>query len=87
MDKIEEAQRMLKELERRCTDNRNGWLTSVRSKLFGHSSTSEGSTAEGNRIGHTKCSHLVREIEAQIILADTFLSSAILTFLTQDITG
>lgn len=82
MDKIEEAQRMLKELERRCTDNGSGWINSVRSKLFGHSNTSGG-----NRIGNTKCSPLVREIEAQIILADTFLSSAILTFLTQDITG
>lgn len=85
MDKIEEAQRMLKELERRCTDNGSGWLNSVRSKLFGHSNAS--GFGEGSRIGSTKCSPLVREIEAQIILADTFLSSAILTFLTQDITG
>lgn len=85
MDKIEEAQRILKELERRCTDNGSSWLNSVRSKLFGHSNTSE--MAEGSRIGNTNCSPLVREIEAQIILADTFLSSAILTFLTQDITG
>lgn len=85
MDKIEEAQRMLKELERRCTDNGSGWLNSVRSRFFGHSSTSE--LGAGSRIGNPKCSPLVQEIEAQIILADTFLSSAILTFLTQDITG
>lgn len=82
MDKIEEAQRMLKELERRCTDSGSGWLDSVRSKLFGHANTYDSS-----RIGSTQCSSLVQEIETQIILADTFLSSAILTFLTQDITG
>lgn len=72
MDKIEEAQTMLRELERRCNTN-IGWLTAFRTKLFGNNRSTR--------------KPLAQLLEEQIIMADTILSSAILTFLTQDITG
>lgn len=74
MDKIEEAQSMLRELERRCNTN-IGWLTAFRTRIFGF-----------NNLNNSKKS-LAQLLEEQIIMADTILSSAILTFLTQDITG
>lgn len=84
MDKIDAAQLLLKELERRCTGSGStGWLSSVRSRFFSGTPTSlpksQYSTDQQNA--------QARHIEEQIILADTFLSTAILTFLTQDITG
>lgn len=79
MDKIEAAQLLLKELERRCTySGSTGWLSSVRSRLFSGTPTTPKTSSSNAQ---------ARLIEEQIILADTFLSTAILTFLTQDITG
>lgn len=80
MDKIEEAQSMLRELERRCNTN-IGWLTAFRTRIFGNISNNNI-----NRSNNTKKT-LAQLLEEQIIMADTILSSAILTFLTQDITG
>lgn len=84
MDKIEAAQTLLKELERRCAGTGStGWLSSVRVRIFGASSPTTTTTPTTGPQPNPQ----VRHIEEQIILADTFLSTAILTFLTQDITG
>lgn len=71
------AKIMLKDLEQRCTANANsGWLNSLRTMVFG-----------GGGGQSAKSTTLVQRLEEQIILADTQLCSAILTFLTQDISG
>lgn len=71
-NKIEESQVLLKSLERKCAVD-VGWLKSVRSKFFGYNEVPTKSLPE--------------LLEEQIILADTQLCSAILTFLTQDLRG
>lgn len=75
LEKMQTAKMMLKDLEQRCTANANsGWLTSLRTMVFGGGQS-------------TPSTSLVQRLEEQIILADTQLCSAILTFLTQDISG
>lgn len=71
-NKIEESQILLKSLEKKCAGD-VGWLKSVRSKFFGQNDEPIKSLPE--------------LLEEQIILADTQLCSAILTFLTQDFGG
>lgn len=71
-NKIEESQVLLKSLEKKCAVD-VGWLKSVRSKFFGQNEVPIKSLPE--------------LLEEQIILADTQLCSAILTFLTQDFQG
>lgn len=61
----------MRDLEKHCT-NDNGWLKSVRVKLFG-----------SNQPAKT----LAESLEEQIILADSQLCTSILTGLTQDIGG
>lgn len=63
---------MLKELERRCVTDVS-WLKSFKSMIFGSSDSADKS--------------LTSQLEEQIILADIQLCSAILTFLTQDLSG
>jgi len=62
---------MLKELEKRCTYE-YGFLKSVKTRIFGTSAPIKP---------------LQTILEEQIILADSQLCSAILTFLTNDISG
>lgn len=71
-NKIEESQVLLKNLEKKCAVD-VGWLKSVRTKFFGQNDIPTKSLPE--------------LLEEQIILADTQLCSAILTFLTQDFGG
>lgn len=114
MDRIEQAQRLLKDLERRCqasagasassaatpdavapttpsTPSAGGWFSSMRARLFGAAATTPQSSTPTPPHAHyafgAASAEQMRQIEEQIILADAFLSSAILTFLTQDITG
>ena len=70
-NKIEEAQKLLRDLEKHCTTD-NGWLKSMRVKLFGSSQPAKT---------------LAESLEEQIILADSQLCTSILTGLTQDIGG
>lgn len=72
MEKIERAQQVLQSVEQRCGGAQNGWFHSVKSIFFGSSDAPKS---------------LAMRLETQIILADTQLCSAILTFLTQDLSG
>jgi hypothetical protein len=71
IDLMNEAQLMLKHLERRCAGD-VGWLKTMRTKLFGNSDPDRP---------------LAEQLEEQIILADTQLCLAILVSLSQDIGG
>lgn len=90
MDKIDEAQKVLKKLEKRCTvnaasldlHNSFNWLSNVRYRIFGN--------VTGIIVPDTSNEPLkssAQLLEEQIILADTYMSMAILTFLTQDFAG
>ncbi|XP_058822433.1 tetratricopeptide repeat protein 39C-like [Topomyia yanbarensis] len=70
-DKMNEAQTMLRELEKKCAVD-IGWLRTVRTKLFG---------------SYEPQKSLAETLEEQIILADTQLCLAILVSLSQDIGG
>lgn len=70
-NKIEEAQRLLRDLEKHCTTD-SGWLKTMRVKLFG---------------SNQPVKTLAESLEEQIILADSQLCISILTGLTQDIGG
>uniref|UniRef100_A0A1B0CNJ2 Tetratricopeptide repeat protein 39c n=1 Tax=Lutzomyia longipalpis TaxID=7200 RepID=A0A1B0CNJ2_LUTLO len=72
MEKIERAQQVLQSVEQRCGGAQNGWFHSVKSIFFGSNDAPKS---------------LAMRLETQIILADTQLCSAILTFLTQDLSG
>lgn len=101
MDKIEKAQTILKLLEKRCTAstalgphssmlvnnrfavNSFNWLSNVRYKIFGNVASLNVDAEKIAAMPKTPA----QLIEEQIILADVYMSLAILTFLTQDITG
>ncbi|XP_058445774.1 tetratricopeptide repeat protein 39C-like isoform X2 [Malaya genurostris] len=70
-DKMNEAQTMLRELEKKCAVD-IGWLRTMRTKLFG---------------SYEPQKSLTETLEEQIILADTQLCLAILVSLSQDISG
>lgn len=112
-DKIDEAQQLLKLLEKRCTsftttnttinphsssscssnnsrqlavpaNSSFNWLTNVRYKIFGNvAGVNVNETCYAN-VGTKSTAQLLEE---QIILGDVYMSMAILTFLTQDISG
>lgn len=63
------------------------WLTSVRHKIFGNVTTVVGDGTKILSVGTPTPKTFAQIIEEQIILADAYMSMAILTFLTQDITG
>ncbi|KAK4874861.1 hypothetical protein RN001_014221 [Aquatica leii] len=69
-DKLNLALIALKETERRCYAD-NGWLKTVKSKVFGIES----------------CLSVAENLENQIIIADTQVCMAILIFLQQDVSG
>lgn len=71
MEKIEIAQDMLRDLEKRCTPT-TGWIQTLRTRIFGQDSTLKPT---GDML------------EEKIIIADALMCSAILTLLTQDIGG
>ncbi|XP_076270599.1 tetratricopeptide repeat protein 39C-like isoform X1 [Rhynchophorus ferrugineus] len=71
-EKLAKAISVLKEVEKRCT-NQNGWLKSISQKVFGGSNDNTQTLTE--------------QLETQIILADSQVCLAILTFLQQDISG
>lgn len=73
-EKLTKALASLREVEQRCTSE-DGWLKTVKNKVFGESST--------GRISKT----YAEQLETQIILADSQVCIATLTFLQQDITG
>lgn len=101
MDKIDKAQTILKLLEKRCTAssalgshssalvnnrfavNSFNWLSNVRYKIFGNVASLN---VDGEKVAAAPKTP-AQLIEEQIILADVYMSLAILTFLTQDITG
>lgn len=71
-EKLNKAFSALREVERRCTVD-DGWLKTVTHKVFGGTSSSSKTYAE--------------QLETQIILADSQVCLATLTFLQQDVTG
>lgn len=73
-EKLNKALSTLRDVERRCSSD-DGWFKSVRNKVFGENSST----------GITKTYE--EQLEAQIILADSQVCIATLTFLQQDITG
>lgn len=73
---------MLRDLEQRCTSN-STWLQSIRSMIFRGGGGGQGSTKAAQNSHHSR----IERLENQIVLADVQLCSAILTFLTQDISG
>lgn len=79
---METAQSMLRELETRCASN-STWLQSIRSMIF----RGGGVGSNGDRGSDPNTRPLVERLEHQIVIADVQLCSAILTFLTQDISG
>lgn len=101
VDKIIAAQNALKQLEKRCTmntcttpstpstsssavvnDYQPNWLSSVRYRIFGNVT---GLSMPTSSIEYPKST--AQLLEEQIILGDTYMSMAILTFLTQDFAG
>lgn len=72
--KINDATRLLQALERKCTPYQ-GWLKSIRSKLFGE-----------QRDSMTRKS-ILEELEREIILADTLLCSSILIGISCDVSS
>ncbi|XP_066585214.1 tetratricopeptide repeat protein 39C-like [Prorops nasuta] len=70
-DKLVHAMTLLKDMERECAGD-IGWLKSMKSKVF----KAEETGAE-----------YVHKLERQIVLADSQVCSAILTFLQQELTG
>ncbi|XP_046659988.1 tetratricopeptide repeat protein 39C-like [Homalodisca vitripennis] len=68
---LTEAQTVLRNVERRCAQD-IGWLKSMRNKVFGSFKEKSG---EAGRL------------EQQVILADTQVCLALLTFLQQDMSG
>lgn len=73
-NKIAEASLLLHELERKCAPDQ-GWLQSIRTKLFG-----------GQRGNMTRKS-ILNELEKEIILADTLLCSSILIGISCDVSS
>lgn len=100
IDKIDEAQKALKLLEKRCTtrtlttssgseqqqmlDLQSGfnWLSNVRYRIFGNVTGINMQETSNEPFKST-----AQILEEQIILGDTYMSMAILTFLTQDFAG
>lgn len=72
-EKLGKALSALKEVEKRCVSE-TGWLKSVAQKVFGSSSRKPNKS-------------YAEQLETQIILADSQVCIAILTFLQQDFTG
>lgn len=70
-EKLQESLQTLRDMEKRCAQD-IGWLKTVKNKVFGSDSGVEN-TAD--------------KLEEQIILADSQVCVALLTFLQQDITG
>lgn len=70
-EKLNKAFSALREVERRCTAD-DGWLKTVTNKVFG---------------GNGPSKKYAEQLETQIILADSQVCIATLTFLQQDITG
>lgn len=73
-NKIAEASMMLRELEKKCTPEQ-GWLQSIRTKLFGE-----------QRDFVTRKS-ILNQLEREIILADTLLCSSILIGISCDVSS
>ncbi|XP_030754327.1 tetratricopeptide repeat protein 39C-like isoform X2 [Sitophilus oryzae] len=71
-EKLTKAILVLREVEKRCTTE-NGWFKSISQKVFGGSTDNTQSISD--------------QMETQIILADSQVCLAILTFLQQDISG
>ncbi|KAJ4443041.1 tetratricopeptide repeat protein 39C-like [Periplaneta americana] len=71
-EKLQESLQTLRDMEKRCAQD-IGWLKAVRNKMFGTDSPSERAQAE--------------KLEEQIILADSQVCVALLTFLQQDLTS
>ncbi|KAJ8957402.1 hypothetical protein NQ318_004882 [Aromia moschata] len=72
-DKLSTSISVLKEVEKRCATE-NGWLRHVTNKVFGSADPKPQRS-------------LAEQLETQIILADSQVCIAILTFLQQDISG
>ncbi|XP_065341993.1 tetratricopeptide repeat protein 39C-like isoform X1 [Cloeon dipterum] len=70
-EKLQEAVQVLKDMEKRCAQDM-GWIKTVKNKVFGASNVNE---------------ELLNRLEEQIILADTQVCMALLTFLQHDLTG
>lgn len=73
-EKLFKAISTLKEVEKRCATE-NGWMRHYAQKIFGSGSEPK------------KEKSLADQLETQIILADSQVCIAILTFLQQDISG
>lgn len=74
-NKIAEASALLRELERKCNPEQQGWFQSIRTKLFGE-----------QRDFVTRKS-ILNELEKEIILADTLLCSSILIGISCDVSS
>ncbi|KAJ9581243.1 hypothetical protein L9F63_023569 [Diploptera punctata] len=71
-EKLQESLQTLRDMEKRCAQD-IGWLKAVKNKVFGTDNSSEQAHAE--------------KLEEQIILADSQVCVALLTFLQQDLTS
>ncbi|KAG8232492.1 hypothetical protein J437_LFUL011261 [Ladona fulva] len=71
-EKLQVSLQALKEMEKRCAQD-IGWLKIMKNKVFGN----------GNSPGSNPAEHL----EQQVILADSQVCVALLTFLQQDLSG
>ncbi|XP_067006614.2 tetratricopeptide repeat protein 39C [Anabrus simplex] len=71
-EKLQESLQTLKDMEKRCAQD-IGWLKAMRNKVFGNDPNDERNLAE--------------KLEEQIILADSQVCVALLTFLQQDLSG
>ncbi|CAG9773744.1 unnamed protein product [Ceutorhynchus assimilis] len=76
-EKLSKAILVLKEVEKRCT-TQTGWLKSISQKVFRSTTTD---------VDDPRARSLAEELETQIILADSQVCLAILTFLQQDLSG
>nr|CAD7260221.1 unnamed protein product [Timema shepardi] len=71
-EKLQESLQTLRDMEKRCAQD-IGWIKTVCNKVFGSDPISDGNNAD--------------KLEEQIILADSQVCVALLTFLQQDLTS
>lgn len=89
MDKIEESQNLLRGLEKKCAGN-IGWIKTIKNRFFGSTPTTTITTPQTQPIHinyNNTTTNTIKLLEEQVILADTQLCLAIMTFLTQDFSG
>ncbi|XP_023315758.1 tetratricopeptide repeat protein 39C-like [Trichogramma pretiosum] len=72
-DKVRQAVELLRDMERDCQANDDGWLRSMKNRVFGPADL----TAK----------EYVQRLERQVVLADSQVCAALLTLLQQELSG